>query len=164
MHRFRGDAHEVVDLLMDLVQVAVRSVDGLAQRAVRVSDANGGAQAAGAASAIPTLEGLQPAEPGETVTLEMALENAGESPVEAVSFIASDLVTSSGLRIASNDVSFTPSRIDIEPQSKARVRIAVNVPSDAQPGMYSGMLVASKLEQVRAVLCVRVQFLGDTAE
>lgn len=157
MHRFRRDAHEVVDLLMDLVQVAARSAGGLAERAVRISGTSVSGVTTLPAGGIPTLETAGQAAPGETVTLEMALENAGESSVEAVNFIASDLVTPSGLRIAASDIRFSPDEVTIEPSSKTRVQVSVKVPADARPGVYSGMLIASKLEQVRAVLCVRVK-------
>ena len=156
MLRFRRDAHEVVDLLMDLVQLAARSASGLAERAVRIS----GSAVSGAtppAGGIPTLETAEQALPGQTISLEMALENAGEIPVEAMNFFASDLVTANGFRIAASDVRFSPKQVTIGANSKARVRVDVKVPSNAGDGLYSGMLVATKMEQVRAVLCVRVK-------
>jgi hypothetical protein len=154
MQRFRKDAHEVVDLLMDLVQIAASSAGGLAQRMVRVRgrDAGGETEATGA---VPSIES-GPARPGQSVTVSMALENAGNEAVEAVNFISSDLVTSSGLRIGAADVVFEPDLVTIAPKSRTQVRITIRVPTDAAPGTYSGMLVASKLEQVRAVLSVAV--------
>lgn len=159
MQRFRKDAHEVVDLLMDLVQVAASSASGLAQRAIRVRASSDADQPAG--GGIPAIESLG-AYPGDTIAVRMALENAGAETVEAVNFLASDLVTASGLRIAASDIAFTPAEVTIGPRSKAQVEIRVKVPSDAEPGVYSGMLVASKLEQVRAVLSVTVEKAPET--
>lgn len=153
MQRLREDAHEVVDLVIDLLHIAASSAGGLAQRVVRVRAGAGSDE--GAAAAIPAIESMA-ARPGERVSVSMALENAGLETVEAVNFIASDLVTSTGLRIAASDILFEPAEVTIGPRSRAQVRISVQVPQDAAPGTYSGMLVASKLEQVRAVLSVPV--------
>jgi hypothetical protein len=38
MQRFRRDAHEVVDLLMDLVTVGVQSAESIASRAVEIAN------------------------------------------------------------------------------------------------------------------------------
>lgn len=154
VHRFRKDAHEVVDLLMDLVQIAANSAGGLAQRVIRVR-ASGDKDAAAEAPSVATIHSAEAA-PGQRVTVSMGLENAGDTTVEAVNFIASDLITSSGLKIAASDILFEPELINIAPNSRVQVQISVNVPDDASPGTYSGMLVASKLEQVRAVLNVPV--------
>lgn len=159
MQRFRKDAHEVVDLLMDLVQVAAASASGLAQRAIRVRAGAGPEPSSGG---IPEIES-RGARPGDTVSLRMALENSGEETVEAMHFLVSDLVTAKGLRISASDIGFAPAEVTIAPHGKAQVEIRVTVPADAEPGIYSGMLVASKLEQVRAVLSVSVE-KGPAAE
>jgi hypothetical protein len=154
MQRFRKDAHEVIDLLMDLVQIAASSAGGLAQRVIRVRGRDTGGETEPRAAIASIDSG--PARPGQSVSVSMALENAGNEAVEAVNFTASDLVTSSGLRIAGADVVFEPELVTIAPKSRTQVRITIRVPTDAAPGTYSGMLVASKLEQVRAVLSVAV--------
>lgn len=155
MQRLREDAHEVVDLVIDLLHIAASSAGGLAQRVIRIQARTGGDGGGRDGSAIPAIESMA-ARPGERVSVSMALENAGAEAVEAVNFIASDLVTSSGLRIAASDILFEPAEVTIGPRSRTQVRISVQVPADARPGTYSGMLVASKLEQVRAVLSVPV--------
>lgn len=154
MQRLREDAHEVVDLVIDLLHIAASSAGGLAQRVVRVRARSGDGDEV-AESSIPAIESMA-ARPGERATVSMALENAGTETVEAVNFIASDLVTSTGLRIAASDIQFEPAEVTIGPRARAQVRISVQVPQDAAPGTYSGMLVASKLEQVRAVLSIPV--------
>lgn len=164
MQRFRRDAHEVVDILIDLVNVATNSLSGLAQRVVRISEAGVGAAAGAvsgklrpAAGAVPALSVPQPLKPGESVQVPLTLENDGDSTTENFRFLCSDLVNASGDRIAGGYVSFLPEALAIAPRSAATVTVTVSAPSGTPAGVYSGIVQATRLEQLRAVLSVRVE-------
>lgn len=167
MQRFRRDAHEVVDILIDLVNVATNSLSGVAQRVIRISEAGVGAAAGGAAasggklrpagSAVPSLAVSQPLKPGESVAVPLTLENDGDTTTENFRFLCSDLVNASGDRIAGGHVSFAPEALVIGPHSAATVTVTVNAPPGTPAGVYSGIVQATKLEQLRAVLSVHIE-------
>ncbi|MCU0805235.1 MAG: hypothetical protein MUF79_09130 [Burkholderiales bacterium] len=164
MQRFRRDAHEVVDILIDLVNVATNSLSGLAQRVVRISEAGVGAAAGAvsgklrpAAGAVPSLAVPQPLKPGESVQVPLTLENDGDTTTENFRFLCSDLVNASGDRIAGGYVSFLPDALAIAPRSAATVTVTVSAPTGTPTGVYSGIVQATRLEQLRAVLSVRVE-------
>jgi hypothetical protein len=160
MQRFRRDAHDVVDILIDLVNVVTNSLGGLAQRVVRIGETaagTGSGQARGVgAAAVPSLSVAQPVRSGESVEVPLTLENDGESATENFEFVCSDLVNPAGARIGGQCVNFAPASLTIGPHSSATVVITVKVPEGTAPGTYSGVLQATRLERLRAVLSVSI--------
>lgn len=160
MQRFRRDAHEVVDILLDLVSVATNSLTGLAQRAIKISSgAVGGGDerpAPTGASGIPALNIAQPVKPGGRVEVPMRLENDSDDGTETFTFMSTDLFSPSGERIPAQQISFVPETLTIAPRNTATVTVAINVPEGATVGVYSGLLQATKLNQLRAVVTVQV--------
>jgi hypothetical protein len=157
MQRFRRDAHEVIDIVMDLLAVGVQSVEGVAQRAIRITQsARSAGQQQGAGANVPTISPEQAAQPGSVVVAEMALENSGDEMRELAGFQASDLIAASGERIEAQQISFDPEPVAIAPHGKARLRIAIAVPLGAQPGVCSGLMMARQMDQVRALIAIEV--------
>ncbi len=160
MQRFRRDAHEVVDILIDLVSVATTSLSGLAQRAITISaDAVGSAgpaKPAPSAGGIPALTIPQPIKPGERVEVPMTLENDSDQTTETFRFISSDLINPDGERIPAQQITFAPDTITIEPHKSATITVAIVVPEGAPSGVYSGLLQATRLNQLRAVVTLQV--------
>lgn len=160
MQRFRRDAHEVVDILIDLVNVATNSLGGLAQRVVRIREGGGSADDGGKprspAGAVPSLNVPRPVRSGESVEVPLTLENDGDNPTDNFAFVCSDLVNPGGERIGGEFVSFAPTSLTIAPHSAATVMISVSVPAGTPPGTYSGILQATRMERVRAVLSVSI--------
>jgi hypothetical protein len=158
MQRFRRDAHDVIDIVMDLLAVSVRSVEGLAGRAVRIAQTTGGPEAGkDARSDLPTLAPSAAVQPGSIATVEMALENASENACEVGGFQVSDLIAASGARIEAMHVSFAPAPLAIAPHGKARLTVTVRVPESVSAGTYSGLMMAQQMDQVRALIAVTVE-------
>ena len=165
IQRFRRDAHDVVDILLDLVNVATNSLDQLTQRVIRigVSEARGGpassssADGTGVGGGIPSLAVSTPVKPGGAVEIPMTLENESSKPTDVFYLLSSDLVNPNGDRIAAQQVSFVPEKMVIEPQKSAVITVTVRVPESTPPGTYSGLLQATKLEQLRAVLSIQIE-------
>jgi len=158
MQRFRRDAHDVVDILIDMVTVATNAVGGLTQRAVTVGSpkrADGAAPAAMAGT--PSLDVPYKVKAGESIEVPLALENGGDVPTEALDFHSSDLVSASGRRIEACRVSFAPQSLVIAARHSEVVKVTVSVPFDTPPGTYAGLLQASKLEQLRAIVTVQIE-------
>jgi len=166
IQRFRRDAHDVVDILLDLVNVATNSLDQLTQRVIRigVSESRSGAAPSpagggggGAGGGIPSLAVSTPVKAGAAVEIPMTLENESSKPTDVFYLLSSDLVNPNGDRIAAQQVSFVPEKMVIEPQKSAVITVTVRVPESTPPGTYSGLLQATKLEQLRAVLSIQIE-------
>jgi hypothetical protein len=157
IQRFRKDAHDVVDILIDLVNAATNTLGGLSERAVSIGLGQPRKAAErGAGGAIPSLAVPTVAKPGEAVEIPMTLENESDKPTEAFYFHSSDLVNTTGERISAQQISFSPERLVIEPRKVTTVTVLVRVPDDASPGIYSGLLQATRMDQLRAVLSIQI--------
>jgi hypothetical protein len=154
MARFRKDAHEVVDIVLDLLNVPTRSLSGLAQR-ISVGDGAPAAAAAPPANA-PTIALPGDVHPGTSANVPFSLENDGDAPTAEFAFQATDLVNAGGDKIPARHVSFEPASLTIPAHDRESVTISVEVPKGTSPGVYSGLVLASKLERVRAILVVSV--------
>ena len=158
MQRFRRDAHDVVDILIDMVTVATNAVGGLTQRVVTVGAARraeGGSTPASFGT--PSLGVPHKVKAGQSIEVPLSLENSGDTPTEALEFHSSDLVSCTGARIVAGQVSFVPRSLVIAARQAEVVKVTVAVPADTPPGTYAGLLQASKLEQLRAVVTVQIE-------
>jgi hypothetical protein len=86
----------------------------------------------------------------------MAVTNTSDAMTEPFSLVASDLISDAGQRIAATNVSFEPASVAITAHASERVTIRVHVPDDIVPGRYAGLVQATNLEHVRAVLTITV--------
>lgn len=157
LQRLRKDAHDVVDILIDLVNVAVNSAEGLANQAVRLRAAGQDGQATSRTTpGIPTLVLPGTVVPGNGASTAMSIDNEANEPLQAFRFTATDLISTSGERIPASSLRLDPPSVTVEPQASERIAVNVDVPEDAAQGTYSGLLQASQLSSVRAVVIVTV--------
>src|SRR4029079_6770499 len=89
MSRYRNDAHDVVDIVLDLISVPTRSLNGLAQR---ISIGESPAATDGA----PTIALPDDVPAGGSGTVPFSLENDGDAPTAEFEFQATDLVNADG--------------------------------------------------------------------
>jgi hypothetical protein len=157
--RFRRDAHDVVDIIMDLLNVATRTLSGLTQSVIRISGEPSPANKSPMSrqAPVPTVSPAESAHAGMTAELSMSLENDGDTPTEEFAFYATDLVNPSGHRIAASHITFTPSTLIIPPHDRVRLSINIAVPESASVGIYTGMLQATRLSQLRAIILVPLE-------
>lgn len=157
MQRFRRDAHEVVDILLDLVNVATNSLSGLAQRVITIRSGDSSTRSGQSApGGVPTLSTPQPIQPGESAHITMTVENDSDTLTAQFSFHSSDFVSASGDHIAASYVTTAPSSLTLNPRQTEKVTVTVNVPLGTPAGLYAGLLQATNLNQLRAVLVVQV--------
>jgi hypothetical protein len=152
---FRKDAHEVVDIVLDVLSASTRSITGLAQR-ISVGDGAPAAQSARAASA-PTITVPGEVARGGSASVPFSLENDGDAETAEFTFQTTDLVNADGETIPAQHVTFEPPTLAISAHERESVTINVQVPGDAAPGTYSGLVLATNLERLRAVLLVTVE-------
>lgn len=157
MQRFRRDAHDVVDILVDMISAATSAIGSVAQRTVSVGLARRAGAQPQAFGGTPSLGVPIKVKAGETIEVPLALENGGDEPTEALQFHSSDLISASGERIAASQVSFSPSALVIAAHGSQLVKVTIAVPEGTSPGTYAGLLQASKLEQLRAVVTVQIE-------
>jgi hypothetical protein len=156
MARFRKDAHEVVDIVIDLLNAPTKGLNDLAQRiSVGGEPGKSGAPVVSSDSA-PTISVPGDVPAGESGTVPFSLENDSDAPTAEFEFQATDLVNAEGQKILGKQVTFEPAKLTIPAHNSESVTINVKVPKDATPGLYSGLVIASKLERLRAVLVVSV--------
>lgn len=159
LQRFRKDAHEVVDLLIDLVGVSANMLGNLARNAVTLSgglpDAANAAAAPGAGG-IPMLILPRALKPCETGDVTLTIDNDQDRPTAPFSFLTTGLFSAAGHRIPAHHVVFDPAELTVAAQSTGTVIISVQVPDALPPGEYAGLIQTSALPQARAVLTVHV--------
>jgi hypothetical protein len=161
IQQFRSQAHSAVDVMINLVNLAANPANGLTGQFFTGSgDAGTGAaksEGTAAAAGIPCLSISKVTRPGSKVTVQMTLENEGDTRTERFNLVSTDLQNLSGDRITSDNVSFRPASATIEPRESLKVEVVIDVPGDTPSGVYSGLLQATRLETMRAVISVNVE-------
>ena len=170
MSRFRKDAHEAVDIILDIVSAAATTVGERAGKMVNVT-ASHRKQGSGSASdrqhgdsgsadagatRLPTVRMPGTVAPGKDAVLTMSLENESDTTTAEFTLHSSELVSASGARIPASAVMFEPATLAVGPRAAGRVAVRVRVPADAKPGSYEGLLRATQLDGLRAMLAVNV--------
>lgn len=157
IQRFRRDSHEVVDVLLDLLDVAVKKTGGLAQRLITIrgttepkSDEQSGQER------LPTIEFPGSVKPGESGSADMTFENSEDRSTGSFNVLSTDLLSSSGSHIPASRVQFTPSTVNLKPKAQKKITVTVRVPKQTPPGVYSGLIQATGIDHLRATLVIRV--------
>jgi len=156
MQRFRRDAHEAVDIMIDLIGAASSSIDRLADTSISLGGPEP-REKAEKARGVPMLAIPHPVKAGASATIEMMLENDQDKATDEFSFYSSDLVSAKGDRIAASAVTFKPHSLRIGPRKSSKVAVSIKVPGGTPDGSYSGLVQATNLKQLKAVLVVPVQ-------
>ena len=150
----RRDSHEVVDLLMDMLEVSVTSLGNMARRAMMTTGSVVAEPGAGRINSL--IISTEPVKPGETAEVSIILDNEDESGASDFGFHGSDLIDAAGDQIPASAIAFAPPKLALQPGSSGDVQISVKVPRATHPGVYSGLIQATKPDQFRAVLVVTV--------
>jgi hypothetical protein len=109
----------------------------------------------GASSSPRDLRPSAPVHPGDRAVIQMTLSNRENRPVRLVP-VATDLLSSTGGRIAERHLRCTPGEISLAPGEQKGLDVAVSVPVDAAVGCYWGLLVVTGVDYLRAVIAVDV--------
>lgn len=104
----------------------------------------------------PVLSPATSVSPGSTTRINITLENEDAHPAH-IEFYNSGLIGEDGAQIPAERVSFQPEALTIEPGKSGEVAVTVVVPEKTLRGVYSGLLRASKLDHLHAVLVVHVE-------
>ena len=85
----------------------------------------------------------------------MKLNNDDANPAQ-VALFCSDLFSASGVRIPQQQVRLTPDRLELASDAYAEMTLDIAVPAGSRPGAYCGLLLASGLSYLCAVIMIEV--------
>jgi hypothetical protein len=164
MSRFRCDAHEAVDIILDIVTAAATTLGDRAGRFINVTAGHATSTTSSRQPSAPEESGMRLAtvrikgkvKPGGVGELTMSLENESDQTTAEFTLHAAELVSASGARIPSDHVSFVPATLSVGPRSSGQVGVKVKIPVKAPPGVYEGLIRATQLDALRALLSIEV--------
>jgi hypothetical protein len=103
----------------------------------------------------PVLSPPGPVAPGTTAQIRISLVNEDEQPAQ-IAFFSTGLIGEDGERIPAERVSCQPRELTLSPGKTGEVTVGVVIPAQTRRGVYSGLVRASKLDYLHAVLVVQV--------
>jgi hypothetical protein len=162
LRRFRHDAHEIVDILMDLVSVATAAANTMTKRLITIqagtssSDLNG-------SQGIPMLR-VASAREGAIAEISMSIANSSESATGVLRPTATDLLGARGGSLPARTISFLPADVTIGPNAQEKIAVRASIPAGTPPGLYSGLVQVAGMEGLRAVLVVDVTGVAETTQ
>lgn len=162
MSKFRRDAHDAVDIILDVLTAAAQTVGTQAGRFVNVTagattPSTESANGAAAGVHVPALRVPGKVKAGETGAVAMSLENPSDAGTSRFTLHASDLVSASGEHIESRSIAFSPSSLSVGPRQAGRVEVSIAVPAGTPAGTYEGLVRATQMEELRAMLTIVVE-------
>jgi len=104
----------------------------------------------------PVLSPAAPVAAGHAALIALSLINEDQESAD-IAFLCTDLIGDAGARIPAARVSFDPSRVTLAPGHTHPVEAQVLVPAGTPEGVYAGLMRASRLEALHAVLVVHVE-------
>jgi len=157
IQRFRKDAHDLVDIVLDMLAIASEKAtdvsDNMLSFGTGTSSKRTGKTSGGT---IPTLVIPKTLRPGDSFEIEMMLENESDKQINKISMICNDLINSDGKKITARNVAFSPGVTSLKPKAQANVTIGITIPKAAEAGSYSGIIRATNMNQLQAILVVNV--------
>lgn len=104
----------------------------------------------------PVLSAQAPVVPGGTAQVVISLVNEDEQPAR-IALFSTGLIGENGAHIAVDRISFQPRKLTLSPGMSGEVTVRVAVPPHTPCGVYSGLVRASQLHHLHAVLVVQVE-------
>ncbi len=154
--RFRKDAHEVIDIIMDMATAAGQYINKLPEMDIAFGKEKNEKKYSSANDGIQTINLTEEVAVGKSAVISMQLDNASTVATEEFNLYCTDIVNPAGARIAYRSISFSPDKIKIPPKSSSKVEVLIKVPKAAVPGRYSGLIQAHNMEAFRAILVINV--------
>ncbi|QCK15775.1 COG1470 family protein [Mangrovivirga cuniculi] len=152
--RFRSDAHEVIDIFMDVVSAASSQLENISDRLVNISPEKSNSNSV---DQIPVISSDVELEPGKSVAIKMQLQNDNAEKSMKVEMIAGDFTSPSGGKILSRNITISPETLKIKPGEKEMVEIMVNAPKSTKKGKYSAFIQDKNIDNLQAMLKVDVK-------
>jgi hypothetical protein len=157
MQRFRRDAHEVVDIFIDVVGATLKSVPDINNtNLLRVGNVQVKPVQV-APEQRPIIKAVTPVKAGGAAEIQISFENNRNTETEEFSLYSTDLISNKGARLPSGLVKFTPATMKIAPAQTMYITVTVAIPEETTPGTYTGLVLASNMTDLRSEIVIKVE-------
>lgn len=109
-----------------------------------------------AAGHAPLIKPAGAVKAGNLAKIPFTITNDGPSTID-LAFYSSDLIGDSGFGIPARKVNFVPRLQSLRPQESTTLEALIPIPPQTPAGTYAGLIQATALEYLRAVLTVAVE-------
>jgi hypothetical protein len=157
IQRFRRDAHEVVDIFIDVVGATLKSVPNMAEtNLLRVGNVTVKPVQVEKEQR-PVITAPTPVKAGGIAEIQISFENNRNTETDEFSLYSTDLISNKGERLPSGLVKFAPASLKIAPLTTVQSTVTVSVPVGTTPGTYSGLVLASNVTDLRSEIVIKVE-------
>ncbi|MCW4009026.1 MAG: hypothetical protein NWF05_00185 [Candidatus Bathyarchaeota archaeon] len=158
VQRFRRDAHEVVDIFVDVFSFALQSADKTASAITAPLEEPKVTKIAQAqVSAERSVITAPSVKAGALAEIPISFENNGNVQTEEFKLYSTDLLSDMGERLSSSLIKFMPPALKIGPHQSEKVTVVVAVPKETKPGTYTGLVLAGNMNQLRSEIVLKVE-------
>jgi hypothetical protein len=157
MQRFRRDAHEVIDIFIDVVGATLQSLPNMADPNVLRTESVSVKSVQVTQAQHPVITASAPVKAGGVAEIQVSFENNRNVESEEVTLYSTDLISNIGERLSSKQVKFVPAVFKIAPNQTLLATVTVAIPEKTVPGTYSGLVLASNMSELRSEIIVKVE-------
>jgi hypothetical protein len=158
MGRFRRDAHEVIDIFIDVVDASLRNMEKVTSTViVRGPNAFSKTEKATPIVKQSTISSQHPLKAGEKGEIPISLENSSDTQTDEFKLYSTELLSDTGMRVPSSVIKFSPSSLKIDPHKTETITVSIDLPKDTKPGTYCGLVMATNLNQLRSEIMIKVE-------
>ncbi len=143
------DVHDFIDAFADLV---TRLQGPLGEWMAAPAGNRGNAEQ----ESVPVLRPREPIRAGERAKISVKLHN-DDAQLARLTPRCTDLLSSTGYRIPAHQVEFSPPELALGPDASEEITLHIGVPQETPEGTYSGLLLASGLPYLCAVIAIEVE-------
>lgn len=145
-----NEMHDFVDALVNVMAHKPHPIGHWEQGTTTVAPASIHEE-----TSVPQLHSPQPVHPGEAAHLSFKVHNDGDQSVQ-VRFVCTDLHSPTGSLIPHQAISISPPVLNFDSDIETAISITVQLPQSLPGGEYSGLLMATELSYLKAVVTLKV--------
>jgi hypothetical protein len=157
MQRFRRDAHEVIDIFIDIFGATIKSVPNINETSLLRGGNVTVKQSETSSAQRSVIMAPQPVKAGDEAKIQISFESSRNQQTEEFKLYSTDLISNTGNRISASLITFDPEALKISPGKTEQITVTVAVPEETSPGTYSGLVLASNMPELRSELVVKVE-------
>jgi hypothetical protein len=153
--RFRKDAHDIIDLVVDFASIAAQNAGKITSQFIKIGSSTTTSSNT-SSQQVPLIQVPGELKAGVQTEFPVTLENDNTKDEKNISFVSTPLTDSSGNQLPTSALSFNPDPLKIPPSSKGTVNVKINIPATAKPGSYTSFIQGRDMESLKATLLVKV--------
>ena len=156
--RFRKDAHDIIDLLVDFTSIAVKNVSSISSQWISIKTESSAPEVtqSGKNSNIPLITVPKELKQDEYYEMPVKLENESKTEMKSIQFENSAFSGNGEEHLPANTISFDPNPLVLQTGTSGSVILKITIPPDAREGSYSCLLQAKNLNDLKAMLILKI--------